>query len=55
MKDRYFMSYRKHAIWYNDGIYMVAKGDRTDQIFSSYLEAMEWIDQIENAKKSTQK
>ena len=49
MKDRVFMSYKHHRIWYNfdnDGTiyYMVARGNGTDEYFMSFEKAMEWID-----------
>lgn len=52
MKDRLFMSYRHHAIWYGCGAYMVAKGDGTDYYFSNHKDAMNKIDEIEDRKKA---
>ena len=52
MKDIKFMSYRGHAIWKNEMSYMVAKGDRTDRYFTNFEDAMDWIDEIENAKNT---
>ncbi len=50
MKDKIFMSYKRKRIWYRvqDGkaVYMVAKGDGTDEIFLDWQDAVEWIDQI---------
>lgn len=48
-KDKVFMSYKRHRIWYgvtDDGdiVYMVARGDGTDEYFSSWEDAFEWID-----------
>ena len=51
MKDRKFMSYRRHVIWYNEYGYMVAKGDGTDYHFSNHKDAMDKIDEIEDRKK----
>lgn len=50
MKSKRFMSHRGHVIWYYDGAYMVAKGDGTDEYFSTWQAAMEYIDRIEDAK-----
>jgi len=51
MKDKVFMSYKKHRIWYRiaeDGIvYMVAHGDGTDEYFTNFEDAMDWIDRGE--------
>ena len=51
-----FMSYRKKAIRWDrldDGtiFYMVAKGDRTDEFFSDWNDAMEYIDKIKDKKE----
>ena len=49
-KDKIFMSYNKHVIWYTtlesgERVYMVAKGDGTDSYFYSWEDAMNWIDE----------
>lgn len=44
MKDKRFMSYKGHVIWYNEYGYMVAKGDGTDEYFSDWKDAMEYIE-----------
>ena len=46
-RDRKFMSVAGRAIWYtrtNDGevLYMVAKGDGTDEYFTDWREAMKY-------------
>ena len=51
MKDKKFMSYKHHVIWYNNSGYMVAKGDGTDFYFNDWHDAMKKIDEIENAKE----
>ena len=47
MKDKKFMSCAGHAIWVGetgegDLIYMVAKGDGTDEYFADWKDAMEY-------------
>lgn len=39
-----FMSYKRKTIWYYDGAYMVARGDGTDEYFTTWQDAMDWID-----------
>ena len=48
--DRVFMSHKGKRIWYrktDDGdiIYMVAKGDGTDEYFLDWKDAMNWINE----------
>ena len=48
-KDKVFMSYKGKRIWYtksDDGeiLYMVAKGDGTDEYFTDWRDAMDWIE-----------
>ena len=47
--DKVFMSYRGKRIWYRiiDGeiIYMVAKGDGTDEYFNDLDDVYEWIEE----------
>ena len=48
-RDRVFMSHRRRRIWYSrsedgDVLYMVARGDGTDQYFTDWEDAMNWID-----------
>lgn len=55
MKDKVFMSYNGKRIWYNvmeDGTiyYMVARGDGTDEYFTSWEAACEWIDNRKHKK-----
>lgn len=53
-KEKIFMSYRHHSIWYtiNKGTiyYMVALGDGTDKYFDDFAKAMDWIDTVEDKK-----
>lgn len=44
MKDVRIMSHYGRVIWYNDGAFMVAKGDGTDKYFGSLEAAMKWIE-----------
>ena len=53
MKHIKFLSHRNHAIWYGDGVYMVAKGDGTDEYFTDWKDAMKWIDQIEDTREGS--
>ena len=49
MKDKKFMSYHGHAIWYNELGFMVAlKRNGTDDYFDTYEEAMRAIDEKED-------
>lgn len=53
MKDKRFMSYRGHVIWYNDCGFMVALDrDGTDRFFSTWQEAMKAIDEVEDKKNA---
>ena len=53
MKDKRIMSYRRHVIWYNDGVFMVAlKRDGTDDCFESIQACMDAIDKYEDEKKT---
>ena len=48
--DKQFMSYRHHVIWFDtdNKVYKVAlKRDRTDDVFSTWEEAMDAIDAVE--------
>lgn len=49
-----FMSYNGRVIWYTvvHGVtyYLVAKGNGTDAVFNSHLEAMDYIDNIQEEK-----
>ena len=47
------MSWEHHIIWTDGEVFMVAKGDRTDEYFETIEEAMDWIDKLEeeNAKR----
>lgn len=54
-RREHFMSYKRKAIYYNrldDGTvcYMVAKGDRTDEYFADWKDAMDYIDRMKAAK-----
>lgn len=44
MKGKRIMSYMGKVIWYCDGSFMVAKGDGTDEYFSTIEDAMKWIE-----------
>lgn len=48
MKDKVFMSWHGHTIWYRavdgDISYMVARGDGTDEHFVDWKDAIEYID-----------
>ena len=49
-RDRVFMSHNGKRIWYTrtpegDTLYMVAKGDGTDEYFTDWRDAMKWIDE----------
>lgn len=56
-KDKLFMSHRGKRIFYSknidtgDVVYMVAKGDGTDEIFSDWKDAMNWIDDRKEIRK----
>ncbi len=51
MSDKKFMSYKKHVIYYNDCVFMVAlKRDGTDEYFATYKDAMKAIDEYEEKK-----
>lgn len=48
-KHKIFMSWHGKRIWYTksedgDVVYMVAKGDGTDEYFSDWKDAAAWID-----------
>lgn len=43
-KDKRIMSYLGRVIWSNGIVFMVAKGDGTDEFFETIEEAMEWIE-----------
>lgn len=45
------MSHRGHVIYYNAFGFMVAKGDGTDEYFTTWQQAAEWIDKKEDAKQ----
>ena len=55
-KDKVFMSHCGKRIWYTkneetgDVLYMVAKGDGTDEHFTDWKDAMEWIDAKKGGK-----
>jgi hypothetical protein len=48
MKDKVFMSWQGHRIWYRlvDGkaVFMVAKGDGTDEYFAKWEDAAKYIE-----------
>ena len=50
-KAKRFMSHRGHVIYYNAFGFMVAKGDGTDEYFTTWQQAAEWIDKKEDAKQ----
>lgn len=54
--DRIFMSHCGRAIWYRkdgDGniLYMVAKGDGTDEYFTDWHDAFEYCEQLPRRRK----
>lgn len=57
-KDKVFMSHRGKRIWYakdtetGDVLYMVAKGDGTDEYFLNWRDAMNYIDEVKDAKSA---
>lgn len=55
MKDKRIMSYFHRVIWKNECVYMVAKGDGTDEYFETIDEAMEWIEKEAEKKAKKQK
>ena len=55
-KDKVFMSHMGKRIWYtrsDDGevMYLVARGDGTDEVFSDWKDAFEWIERRKEEKK----
>ena len=58
MKDKVFMSYHHRRIWVRTGcsdiVYMVAKGDGTDEYFLDWRDAMKWIDERSKNNDKTQ-
>ena len=44
MKDKRVMSYFGRVIWQNEGSFMVARGDGTDEHFEDIYQAMAWIE-----------
>jgi hypothetical protein len=54
-KDHVFMSYNGRRIWVRivnlEPVYMVAKGDGTDEYFTDWKDAMEWIDAKRKERK----
>ena len=55
MKNKRIMSYLHRVIWRNEYVYMVAKGDGTDEHFETIYEAMEWIEKEAEKKAKKQK
>ena len=51
MSDKRIMSHYGHAIWYGDGVFMVAKGDGTDKYFSTLEDAMRYCEERPRGKK----
>lgn len=59
-RDRVFMSHNGSRIWYTrtgdgDVVYMVAKGDGTDQYFLDWKDALKWIDERKKARENRRK
>lgn len=54
MKDKVFMSWKGHRIWYRlidgEAVYMVARGDGTDEYFTTWQAATEWIENKKTKK-----
>lgn len=46
-KGKRIMNYLGHVIWMYEQTFMVARGDGTDEYFTTIEEAMEWIERIE--------
>lgn len=48
MKDKVFMSWKGHRIWYRlidgEAVFMVAKGDGTDEHFTNWQDAVKYIE-----------